>query len=628
MAHNKNSDAIGFTRFCAKMGCPQDGIPKESSLETLFRSKLCLVLNGLLQKVETKQHVDMVRKQILVNNILLIKDQTVLSTATSKFPVIYQNYVSSSKLQERIRETEKRVFDLKRQQKLSFENIQQKSIKKIQVDKTLSSINAKHDILLAKSLQLDTVIMEEKELDEKITSVTPAKLLTNGMKDDFVRSSIKNCIDDLKVFYEDFDSIQSDEYALKSIKMKLWTKLRTQLTNIPNSLVWAVLSKLLEENIEVITQYSAESTPELTSTNKTVEAILLPKLQTQHIIKAIELHTMKKKISNLKDNCADYISCFTDDLERQMSGEIDNSFISSDDDILGDYIEAFIKRYYVQGSIIYANTQIDNLKMDIEKNRILLSDFQKMIQDTKIIYDNIDEKVATTQKSVAQLYLIKDKLNFSKISMMHMLQSIKSTNNQQLNRTMMNQTIANNSNEMNNISSAIISVNIPKHINELQTFLETPLEKLRKTSWNLDYELNTNYLVEDVEILPLVILSGGQLLTLHGLLEEMKKNFELSKKLSAAAKDVEANQSLSIDINPIALKEQSRLNNEAINEFIDKISRTNVSTKGLLRKTRKYLDFSMKNPLRKFIPATKKFNGTTYIEYEAEFMMYYRMISS
>ena len=34
MAHNKNSDAISFTRFCAKMGCPQDGIPKESSLET------------------------------------------------------------------------------------------------------------------------------------------------------------------------------------------------------------------------------------------------------------------------------------------------------------------------------------------------------------------------------------------------------------------------------------------------------------------------------------------------------------------------------------------------------------------------------------------------------------------
>ena len=37
--------------------------------------------------------------------------------------------------------------------------------------------------------------MEEKELDEKITSVTPAKLLAKGMKDDFVRNSIKNCIE-------------------------------------------------------------------------------------------------------------------------------------------------------------------------------------------------------------------------------------------------------------------------------------------------------------------------------------------------------------------------------------------------------------------------------------------------
>lgn len=82
-------------------------------------------------------------------------------------------------------------------------------IKKIQTEKKLNSINSKHDILLAKSLQLDNEITEEKELDEKITSVTPAKL-TNEMKDEFVRSSIKNCIEELKGFYEDFDSIQSD----------------------------------------------------------------------------------------------------------------------------------------------------------------------------------------------------------------------------------------------------------------------------------------------------------------------------------------------------------------------------------------------------------------------------------
>lgn len=410
--------------------------------------------------------------------------------------------------------------------------------------------------------------------------------------------------------------------------MKLWNKIRSQLTNIPNSLVWTVLMKLLEENIDVITQYASESTPELTTGCKTTEAALLPKLQTKHIIKAIELHSMKKKITSLKENCAQYISCFTDELERQMSCDIDNSFISSDDDIVGDYIETFIERYYVQGSIMYANTEIDNMKMDIEKNRILLSDFQKMIQDTKIIYENIDEKVAINQKSVAQLYLIKDKLDFSKISMMHMLQGIKSNNNQQLNRTMMNQTIANKSNNLTNISSAIISANIPKHINELQIFLETPIEQLKKTIWNLDYQLNTNYLVDNAEILPLLTLSSGQTLTLHGLLEEMKKNFEIMKKLSAVTTDVEINQSLSIDLNTTELKEQSRSNNEAINEFIDKISRINVSTQGLLRKTRKYLNFAMKNPLRKFIPADKKFNGRTYIDYEAEFMVYYRMISN
>lgn len=68
----------------------------------------------------------------------------------------------------------------------------------------------KHDILLAKSLQLDAMIIAEHELKAKITSVTPAKLLSNEIKEDVVVSSVKNCIEDLRAFYEDIDSIQSD----------------------------------------------------------------------------------------------------------------------------------------------------------------------------------------------------------------------------------------------------------------------------------------------------------------------------------------------------------------------------------------------------------------------------------
>ncbi|GAB0100782.1 hypothetical protein DMENIID0001_168690 [Sergentomyia squamirostris] len=45
-----------------------------------------------------------------------------------------------------------------------------------------------------------------------------------------------------------------------------------------------------------------------------------------------------------------------------------------------------------------------------------------------------------------------------------------------------------------------------------------------------------------------------------------------------------------------------------------------------LTKAESYFSFLMENPLKKFVPTTKKFNGHTYQEYETEFDIHYRQI--
>lgn len=42
----------------------------------------------------------------------------------------------------------------------------------------------------------------------------------------------------------------------------------------------------------------------------------------------------------------------------------------------------------------------------------------------------------------------------------------------------------------------------------------------------------------------------------------------------------------------------------------------------------KYVKFKWQNPLKKYIPLSKSFNGHNYYDYEREFLMYYNMITN
>lgn len=86
---------------------------------------------------------------------------------------------------------------------------------------------------------------------------------------------------------------------------------------------------------------------------------------------------------------------------------------------------------------------------------------------------------------------------------------------------------------------------------------------------------------------------------------------------------ISINLFISVDIS--ALKLKAKQEHDRIAELLDKIHVTSNNTMHQLERLNKLYDFIIANPLRHFIPITKKFNNQSYCEYEAEFELYYRM---
>lgn len=72
-------------------------------------------------------------------------------------------------------------------------------------------------------------------------------------------------------------------------------------------------------------------------------------------------------------------------------------------------------------------------------------------------------------------------------------------------------------------------------------------------------------------------------------------------------------------------KPKIKQHREQIEEMLDKIDVVNINTNRTLHKLSKLYDFMLVNPLRHYIPTEKNYNNQTYSDYEAEFLMYYRM---
>lgn len=487
-------------------------------------------------------------------------------------------------------------------------------IRRMKSEKALKDKEAKCNILQAKIINLDEEISQETELERKIISVTPAKY-SASLKIDDMSEAMTKCLNLLKSFYESLESFGESQSSAK-----LWNDLKIALKSTPNIFVFQSIVKQLNANIEVMSQLDS-SQPISNESQSSIAQQLLPNLNQKLIISGIELLSQKSKLRDIKTLCSESIRSVTNELEAMMNTTIDYSFqYDEDDDIVGDFVAALLNRLVLQGKIQHTTAVVDDLKRRVVDQEATIQHYAATVQDTRNIYGLIDEKVLSVQQGIAQMYHINEKLNFGKISMLHLIQDLKtSCKYQEMNRTMMNLTL----------NASVKEVAIPAHHSELQTFLEIPVENFDFTPNAVTRELKKNYLlltVDDEAVAVLAKETNCDVSNINRCLQSVKRNFEINRRLlpilSMIEPKVEVPPELSID----DLKTQRDLNREAICELLDEISKTNVQTKSFLREMEVLYQYLLANPLKKFVPSSRKFDGKTYKEYENDFNLYYKMI--
>lgn len=88
---------------------------------------------------------------------------------------------------------------------------------------------------------------------------------------------------------------------------------------------------------------------------------------------------------------------------------------------------------------------------------------------------------------------------------------------------------------------------------------------------------------------------------------------------------------IEIDMKPIEIDEEQLAKMkcrqiEEITEIIDETTHIAQIRDVCLQRLGKYMEFLKTNPLRKYIPKSRLFNGRSYQEYEEEFMLYYNIV--
>lgn len=457
------------------------------------------------------------------------------------------------------------------------------------------------NILRAKAINLKEQIEKEADFEKKIRSVSPPKYSAEMNVED-MKQGIKQCLSMLNTFYSNSSSQNAEQ---------LWANLRNVLNSVPNIFTFQTILKQLNLNNNALEQLIS-SLPVETSSNSALQELML-KLKQHQIIAGIELLSQKRKSSHVKSACSEAIRNVTNELEDNLNVSTEYSFGFSDEDVVADYVSVMLKQLVLQGKYEYANSVVNRLRGQSDGMEKANKLHMLAMQDTQKLYELIEEKLSDVQQSIAQLFKISLKLNFVKISMTHLVQDVKTSSKQlDMSRIL----------KMTTPGEDVI----PEHLNELRAFLDTPVVRFENISNIVASELSYKHEFDDEAVAVLTERKHLFVPDFNQLQDSMKNSFALHWKLQPTALKIETKIKCPPEMPISELKKQLRVNRESICELFDEITKSNVATKSLLRENHLLYEYSLKNPLKKFIPSSKKFDGKSFKAYETEFNLYYNML--
>lgn len=478
-------------------------------------------------------------------------------------------------------------------------------IHKIKAEKLRDSQEVQADILKAKSIKLEEDISKEIELEKQIKISAPVKYSAD-ISLDTMRGGVRQCLAELKTFYRDNESNNNPLNVAK-----LWSSIKKNLENVPNIYIFQSILRQISLLDDEIAKLGSSLPPKKSSAS--IQEDLVPKLRQMLLTTGIEAISQKAKLKKSTAECSDSINQVTDELEELITNSFEDSY--QEEDLIREFVSVMLKNLVLKAKIQHANEIVKNLKSDEQAREKNEKHFATTVQETRNIYNSIEEKVYSVQMCVAQMHQMHQKLNFGKISMVRLVQDLeKSVKYQGMNRTMMSLAPGG-------------EIAAPLHSAEIQLFLDIPVDKFNSIEKTVLFELSRNHiLIYNDETALLLKNSALDITTLSSFFETMKQSIDMNLRLQAVTRSVKPKFAVPSPIPIDELKKKLNLNREDIAELLDQTTKTIVTTKSLLRDLHLYYNYALTNPLKKFIPAWRKYEGKTYKAYETDFNLYYRMI--
>uniref|UniRef100_A0A8D8BZ65 (northern house mosquito) hypothetical protein n=1 Tax=Culex pipiens TaxID=7175 RepID=A0A8D8BZ65_CULPI len=625
-------EIIQFKLWASKLGCPLDKIPADETLKKYIRGKQSVVFRHIMDQVRPRQEIVHMRNNVLVAKLQQFQELggVLAKSKLNQMPEELQRFEKVRKLDAKIAETKQRIHNSKNVLESVTGKIREKNVQKVQTTGKLHEMNDKLAYYRAIEGFLTKQSEKEVEIKQTIEQLMPARMVESSKTKANAVDAIQLCLKALEEFYAKFSELKQE--GSKQAQQVLWATMRSAVKGIPNYLLWSVLMEIKEKQLAEISEADRKQN-ELekngTLSDHDMLQVNIAKLCGSHINQFVDLVAMKKSVQAMKDDYLAKYTPFAQMLETKMN--LLNVMDDESDDVLEDYMLQSTSKDFNQGQLDFMLKEIERKKQEIKIQTQKLDNHEQLLAQLREIYSEIDSYSERMQDDIQQLNQIKEKISyfkrFSRYTVHNMRQKTNPNQTMNLSEQSMNMTRIENSSTTTN-GPVYSPVALPPYANELTLLAQTPFLKFNKSSKMPIFSLETHICLSSSSAEPNSILSllPGCFSSAEQSLREARNLQKFDDHIKSFASDTKPE----LDTAAVDGDLYRRLwaaNHERICEQLDEIDAISGNTRQIIEKSRVYYDFVLANPLRKYVPPKKLFNGRNYREYESEYLMYYRMIN-
>lgn len=621
-------EIVRFKLWATKMGCPLEKIPSDDSLKKCIRGKQSILFQQIVSGILPKQEIATMRNNVLAAKL---KQYQALGGVIAKskmfqMPDELQRYEKVERLKDKCAETRTRILRSKATMEALTDKINEKNIQKVQTNTKLGETTDK----LAFYKAMDNSLLKESEKEIEIKHLIERSMPVRASESPKIKSdaeeAVQTCLKYLEDFYSKFSELKQE--GSKQAQQKLWSNIRSALKGIPNHLLWSVVMEMKERQLAEISQADSQQNDHEKDNALSAQDVLqinMAKLCGSHVNLFIDVVAMKRAIQMMKDDYLAKYTPFAQMLETKMN--LLNMMDDEAEEILEDYMFQSTSKDYNQGQLDFLSKEIERKKQEIKIQSSKLENHEQLLAQLRDIYGEIDTCSERIQEEIQQLNQIKEKISYFKRYSRYTVHNMrqKTTN---LSINMPDQTINLTKLEGNTLTNipAYAPANLPPYSTELSTFAEIPFHKFYRHNKSFLLSLKTN----------ICLSVGNDSSALMSFLPNCFSSAETSiHQMRSLIKFDEFIRTFVLDLKPeldtVVVDEAYyhqlwKANHEKICQHLDEIEAIATNTQQVIEKGRVYYNFVLANPLRKYVPPKKLFNGRNYREYENEYLMYYRMI--